>query len=811
MARLHQSGWELQSVTAGVEWDTITGSPTINTTIKRSGAASMRANPSSASWYVEHDCAASTTKKFVRVYVYIATAPSALTDILALGTSGDAYHARIQLATNRTLELWHNTAKVGSSSSALSLNTWYRVELTYDDSIADNTVWGYLDGTQFATGTGSNAGGNGRVRIGVITSTTADLYFDDFGFNNSTGTPQSNLPGAGSIAHLRPNATGDSQTAGITLTGDTPGWKCIDDVTPDDNTTYIGFAATTDTVDVNLDSSATVGIGSGDPITLVAMGWRFSATTAAACNVNGRVRSASAGTTATSGAINVAVTAWNTHDDGLVKVYNLVSYTDPTTAAAWTPTGTNSLDNAQIGFTSSDATPDPLITAAWLLVEYVPVAPATISVSDSVTVSESIEVLHNNTRHPSKSETVTVTDSASHYADLVATRESVTVQVVQSPLSINVSDSTTVTDTPVVSLGDSSINVSDTATVSDTPIVRVESYVTVSDSTTVTDTPIVVISDPGINVSDPTTVTDTPTVRVESNISVSDSTTVTEATTVVVSGPQISVSDTTTVSDTPTLMVESYINVNDNPSVSENTVVTITAINDLDVNVSDSITITDTPTVRVESNISVSDSTTVTEATTVVVSDPQISVSDSTTVADTPTVVVESNVSVSDSTTVTDTPTVVVSDPQISVSDSTTVTDTPTISIQTDEVSVNVSDTVAASESTTLYLVSFINTSDTSTVSDSPLVVITGAGELNIPITETITVSESSTVVIGAVGQLTISVTDTITVGESSLIAIQGAGTFNIAVSDATSVTETVTVVRTLGNIAALGFFNFFE
>ena len=46
MARLWSSGFELQSVTSGVEWDTTTGLPTIDTTTKRSGAASLNSNAS---------------------------------------------------------------------------------------------------------------------------------------------------------------------------------------------------------------------------------------------------------------------------------------------------------------------------------------------------------------------------------------------------------------------------------------------------------------------------------------------------------------------------------------------------------------------------------------------------------------------------------------------------------------------------------------------------------------------------------------------------------------------------------------------
>jgi hypothetical protein len=42
MSRLFSSGFELQSVTSLVEFDSVSGAPTINTSIKRSGAAITR-------------------------------------------------------------------------------------------------------------------------------------------------------------------------------------------------------------------------------------------------------------------------------------------------------------------------------------------------------------------------------------------------------------------------------------------------------------------------------------------------------------------------------------------------------------------------------------------------------------------------------------------------------------------------------------------------------------------------------------------------------------------------------------------------
>src|SRR3990167_7619952 len=97
MARLWSSGAELQSVTNGVEWDTNTGTLAIDTTIKRSGAASLRINTAGTARYVTHRFRAdSTVRTFVRFYLYIASAPAAATYILRHGDGvGFGYQLRL--------------------------------------------------------------------------------------------------------------------------------------------------------------------------------------------------------------------------------------------------------------------------------------------------------------------------------------------------------------------------------------------------------------------------------------------------------------------------------------------------------------------------------------------------------------------------------------------------------------------------------------------------------------------------------------------------------------------------------------------
>src|SRR3990167_277742 len=145
--RRWDTGCELQSVTSGVEWDTTTGSPTIDTTTKRSGAASLRCNPSAATAFIRHQYSASnpTANFYARFYLYIATSTNALDDIFALYDAGEFSNSlSIRLNSNRTLELWDwdfiANAQLGSDSSALDLNTWYRIEV----SVVGTTATAYI-------------------------------------------------------------------------------------------------------------------------------------------------------------------------------------------------------------------------------------------------------------------------------------------------------------------------------------------------------------------------------------------------------------------------------------------------------------------------------------------------------------------------------------------------------------------------------------------------------------------------------------------------------------------------------------------
>ncbi|GGX98459.1 hypothetical protein [Streptomyces fructofermentans] len=382
MARVFTCGFESQSVTAGVEIQTVTGAPTISTTVHRAGAAALRCNPAAATAYGENQLDSGTVKRtFHRFYLRITTLPSAECTIYAIGQSG-YFPGLLRLTTSGTLQLrdGFTSANIGPASAALSTGVWYRIELDYTDTAGTagsvtGAFRGYIDGAQFADTLCSNINGWSRVRYGIQTAVTGEVHIDDVAVNDTSGSVQNGLPGPGSVVHLVPNAAGDAN-AFSTVVGGTAGaannYTRVAEITPDDATSYNATVATgTTTVDdYNLSSPATAGIGANDTITLVQVGARIGSNAATAASLVYRLKSQAAGTTSESASVSVALNGWASHKAAAPYIPQLTSYTDPQSGTAWTRA---TLDTAQIGVRSNvSQTTARRVSAMWALVEYVP-------------------------------------------------------------------------------------------------------------------------------------------------------------------------------------------------------------------------------------------------------------------------------------------------------------------------------------------------------------------------------------------------------------------------------------------------------
>lgn len=430
MARLWSCGFELQSLTDNVEVDSVTGSPTINTTIKRSGNASLRANTTAATAFVHRRIGTGADNRdyFLRFYLYIATLPNA-TEEIARMYSDNAY-GEIHLTSSGTLQLFDAGAGAqrGSDSAALNTGQWYRIEIASKES--DNTITARLDGTQFATGASNSTIQNAAVRVGMVDTGTADLYFDDVAVNDDTGSFQNSYPGEGEIIHLMPNAAGDN--VGWTRAGTDTGanWSQMNELPPDDVTTVVK-KETLDTIDdYNIDATPAA-LDSSDIINVVQVGFRFRVenTIGADPAFVLRVKAAASGTVEEGSPVTASTNFWHTNAVGLPRNYNLTLYDLP--GASTTPWTKADLDTSQIGMRISTGDTHPVqASGIWLLVDHKasagsvsssisssvsssPSPSSSISFSVSSSISSSISSSLSSSPSPSSSVSSSISQSVS--------------------------------------------------------------------------------------------------------------------------------------------------------------------------------------------------------------------------------------------------------------------------------------------------------------------------------------------------------------------------------------------------------------
>ncbi len=388
--RVFTGGFETQSLTVDDEWSATSGSPTITTSTVRSGAAALQITGLSSGAAELADYRYSSADFFgpiyVRFYFRYATLPTANNRIFTFGNAAlNASPGGLLLSSTGTLILTDEDGTIGSASSALTINTWHRVEIFMNGAGtgAVDTFEGRLDGSVFATSstrdiaTGSNQlymGGN----LTVEAQTQGDWFFDDVAINSGNGAPtQSSYPGEGSIVHLKPNA--DGTNTAWTASGCASDYLCVDEIDPDDGTTMYTSTTLGQEDDSNLESSATAGIGSGDTITLAAANVRMNNSGTSTQGVTVRILDGSSNEDR-SPSINAPNTTWFTNVSAHPRAAPVTSYTLPESSTAITATD---LDSFQLGVrVNVDAGNNLQVSTLWLAVEYVPNTAAVLTQND---------------------------------------------------------------------------------------------------------------------------------------------------------------------------------------------------------------------------------------------------------------------------------------------------------------------------------------------------------------------------------------------------------------------------------------------
>lgn len=386
MARLWSSGFELNSITADIEWTTSHSTPTISTTTVRSGTYAARVSSLGAAKGLEirFQTAAANGPFYFRVYTRFATFPGAENRFILLNNADGLATPIIYLTIDNTgvLKLYDEDGQI-TGTTTLSTDTWYRIEFEVDVTAAAGAhiVKARVDGTEFASSTArSLSAGVMNMAVGANlaseANTTGDWFFDDVAINDNTGSFQTSYPGEGEIIHLRPNAAGDNAqwTRGGTDSG--ANWSQVDEVTPNDATDYVQSNTANQIDDYNIDDTpATLEIT--DTINCIQIGARISlsAGTAEDPDFVYRVKVGGGGTVEESANVSTTTTNWRTNSNNGgatgVRNYFLTLYDLP--GASTTSWNKTYLDAMQIGVRETVTDTHFIrISDMWVLVDHKP-------------------------------------------------------------------------------------------------------------------------------------------------------------------------------------------------------------------------------------------------------------------------------------------------------------------------------------------------------------------------------------------------------------------------------------------------------
>lgn len=386
MARLWQCGFELNTLTAGVEFDSSSSSGvSLDTSIKHGGAYSWRVNSSSSRNAQQAIYASDTSAHiYIRFYLYIASAPAASIGIFGFRTSAGNINLRLRLTSARKLQMFKtDNTQLGSDTAALNTAQWYRIEIKNDASTSPGTLDVRVDGSSVISGSDSSQSSTRDIIWGTLNGSATDLYFDDIAVNDTNGSFQTSWPGEGQIVHLKPDSAGDSNGYLVTnggTAGASNNFTRVQEITPDDATTYNASVLLNAEDLYNCDASS---IGASDVVNTVMVGARFADLVAADATTAFKleIEKTSAGTKSQSPAIIANSTTWRSNAIALPFLYPLVTYQDPD-GSNWTQT---TLDSMQIGMIVTAAgVRTAAISKIWASVDYTPNAGGGTTVQDII-------------------------------------------------------------------------------------------------------------------------------------------------------------------------------------------------------------------------------------------------------------------------------------------------------------------------------------------------------------------------------------------------------------------------------------------
>lgn len=373
MARIWSCGFELQSVTAGVEYTAnVTTAPTLETSLQRSGVAAIRINNDAAVEGFRHVHTTAQGLYYFRFYLWVVAMP-AITSVIGGFRITGSYKISIRLTTTGTLQLYNSedSAQIGSDSSAIGTGAWHMVEVSCDSTTLSTTAAeARLNGVSFASGTADLAANPTNVGCAAA-DLTLDYIVDDIAVNDASGSFQNSWPGEGEIIHLQPNAVGDNNawTRGGADSG--ANWSQCNEITPNDATNYVESNTSGQIDDYNL-TATPAALDTTDTINCVQVGCRAAVSDAAAGDPDIVLRIKNGSDVDESASLDCNSITWASPAPlPSDAIYRLTSYDLPgSSTTAWSKA---TLDTAQIGVREAVTdTHFARVSTLWLLVDHKP-------------------------------------------------------------------------------------------------------------------------------------------------------------------------------------------------------------------------------------------------------------------------------------------------------------------------------------------------------------------------------------------------------------------------------------------------------
>lgn len=345
MALRRFSGFEISNGEA-----TLSGTASINTGTVRTGGGSLRVNPTTTgvghalfydlSTTGTNSAAFNIATSYVQFWFRYATKPASNNEQLYVTQdTGGSTKLSLRLNSTGTIGVYGAAdTLLGTSSTTLSANTWYKIEIQTGTSATVGAYELKINGSSEVSGTANLSASNAQdFRLGKITnknSQTVDFFYDDFAVSDSAFF-------SGDVAVKAMNVNADGST--MSWSGGTApsNYTTVDDGHTVNDTDYVQ-SPTSGNPNValfNLESCATVGI-SGTILGFQGL-TRTRENTSVTSATLIRVRSSS--TNSDSATRNGSTS---------VTVSMRLLENDPSTGSAWTTSG---LDAVEVGAVENNA------------------------------------------------------------------------------------------------------------------------------------------------------------------------------------------------------------------------------------------------------------------------------------------------------------------------------------------------------------------------------------------------------------------------------------------------------------------------